>query len=537
MERADLNAAILRATGDLLRPDLRSCDPGPLHRLAARSRAAVLGDAHGLYRGAAAIRHGPFEIALSRDRDGGRSGDGGVLLLPSLVDTPVLLTLAIAGWISLCLYASLLDGTPRSYAFILAGYTTALIAFPSVEVPGDIFITAVARVEEITLGIVCMTVLTELVFPERVGPMLDLRTDAWFADLSAWSRNMLAGRRPSDKRVQLIARMAELETLRFHALHEDPALHATGDTFALLQRRMQMLLPILSGIRDRLRELPADGRSRSARSWRRRRPNWRVPRRRPMPCSRSIDAQIARERASDWAGTTRRSLLGLLREFVVLWEECRRLRAALAGNTVAVPERNMALEHHRDHRVAAVSALAAFIAIGLTTAIWIYTAWPQGYVAAEMAAVLCCLFARLDDPAPSISSFLLWSNVAAVIAAAYLFAILPLTNDFVPLVLVLAPTYLLLGLGMATQRFLGNVPRARDQQPRPARPRPRVHRRFRELRERLDGAGHRYLDRARRHRFAALARSGGGRAEAAADQPRRTRGDRLGPAPSRSHLA
>ncbi len=378
-----------------------------------------------------------------------------VLLLPLLVDTPVLLTLAIAGWISLCLYASLLDGTPRSYAFILAGYTTALIAFPSVEVPGDIFITAVARVEEITLGIVCMTVLTELVFPERVGPMLDLRTDAWFADLSAWSRNMLAGRRPSDKRVQLIARMAELETLRFHALHEDPALHATGDTFALLQRRMQMLLPVLSGIRDRLRELPAEWPE----------PFGKILGQTAVQLESSggssdgllalINGQIARERPSDWAGTTRRSLLGLLRELVVLWEECRRLRAALAGNTAAVPEGNMVLEHHRDHRVAAVSALGAFIAIVLTTAIWIYTAWPQGYVAAEMAAVLCCLFARLDDPAPSISSFLLWSNVAAVIAAAYLFVILPLTDDFVPLVLALAPTYLLLGLGMATQRFLG----------------------------------------------------------------------------------
>ena len=35
-----------------------------------------------------------------------------------------------------------------------------------------------------------------------------------------------------------------------------------------------------------------------------------------------------------------------------------------------------------------------------------------------------------------------------------LFAILPLVSSFVPLVLVLAPTYLLLGIGMATQKYL-----------------------------------------------------------------------------------
>ncbi len=377
-----------------------------------------------------------------------------VVLLPALVDTPVLLTLAVAGWISLCLYASLLDGTPRSYAFILAGYTTALIAFPSVDAPGDIFLTALARVEEITLGIVCMTVVSELVFPERVGPMLHVRTDAWFADLGAWARSLLGERRPGQNSVQLISRLAELETLRFHAIYEDPALQATTDAFGALQRRMQMLLTALSGIQDRLRDLPQD--RPEARGILARVAAQFEPAAPPSAALLAlIDARVAAEPAADWRGTTRRSLLGLLRELVELWSDCRQLRAALAGNAVAVPDRHVKVEHHRDYRLAALSALAAFVAIALTTAVWIWTAWPQGYVAAEMAAVLCCLFARLDDPAPSISSFLLWSNVASVIAAVYLFAILPPIDDFVPLALVLAPTYLLLGLGMASQRFLG----------------------------------------------------------------------------------
>jgi uncharacterized membrane protein YccC len=226
---------------------------------------------------------------------------------------------------------------------------------------------------------------------------------------------------------------------------------------------MQMLLTTLSGIQDRLRGLSADRSEPIRKTLAGAAAQLEPTAPPPEPLLAAIDAQIAREHASDWDGTTRRSLLGLLREFVVLWNECRQLRSALAGNAVAVADRHVALEHNRDYRVAALSALAAFIAIGLTTAIWIYTAWPQGYVAAEMAAVLCCLFARLDDPAPSISSFLLWGNVAAVIAAIYLFAILPLTNDFVPLVLVLAPTYLLFGLGMAPSASSGC--RSRSQSP------------------------------------------------------------------------
>ena len=75
-----------------------------------------------------------------------------VALVPNLVDAPVLLSLALAGWVGLCLYIALLDHTPRSYVFMLAGYSAAIIGFPSVDAPGAIFDTALSRVEEITLA-------------------------------------------------------------------------------------------------------------------------------------------------------------------------------------------------------------------------------------------------------------------------------------------------------------------------------------------------------------------------------------------------
>ncbi|MBY0445251.1 MAG: FUSC family protein, partial [Burkholderiales bacterium] len=88
-----------------------------------------------------------------------------LLLVPNLVNSPELLLLALALWISLCIYISLLDRTPRSYTFLLAGYTCALIGFPSVSMPGAIFDVALARVEEITLGIVCATLIHSLILP------------------------------------------------------------------------------------------------------------------------------------------------------------------------------------------------------------------------------------------------------------------------------------------------------------------------------------------------------------------------------------
>ena len=59
-----------------------------------------------------------------------------VAMVPNLVNAPVLLSLAFTVWVGFCLYFALRDRTPRSYLFMLAGYTAAIIGFPSVAAPG-----------------------------------------------------------------------------------------------------------------------------------------------------------------------------------------------------------------------------------------------------------------------------------------------------------------------------------------------------------------------------------------------------------------
>src|SRR5262249_12084135 len=62
----------------------------------------------------------------------------------------------------------------RSYMFVLAGYTAALIGFPTVLAPGTVFDTAVSRVEEITIGVVCAAVVHSLIFPKLAHRRLRL---------------------------------------------------------------------------------------------------------------------------------------------------------------------------------------------------------------------------------------------------------------------------------------------------------------------------------------------------------------------------
>ena len=46
-----------------------------------------------------------------------------LVLVPNLVNSPQVLTAGLALWVGVCIYFAVLDRTPRSYVFLLAGYT------------------------------------------------------------------------------------------------------------------------------------------------------------------------------------------------------------------------------------------------------------------------------------------------------------------------------------------------------------------------------------------------------------------------------
>src|SRR5215471_18879642 len=97
------------------------------------SRISPLPAPHG-YRGleTAAFQQGDVDavlraMAVYRAIGTLIGGSAMVVIVPNLVDAPELTTLAIILGVALCVFVSLLDRTPRSYMFVLSGYTAALI--------------------------------------------------------------------------------------------------------------------------------------------------------------------------------------------------------------------------------------------------------------------------------------------------------------------------------------------------------------------------------------------------------------------------
>ncbi|WP_279360211.1 FUSC family protein [Methylobacterium indicum] len=396
-----------------------------------------------------------------------------VVLVPPLVGAPEMLTLALALWTAGCLYLSLLDRSPRAYLFMLAGYTAALIGFPAVTAPDTIFETAVSRAEEITLGILCAALVAGLVLPESVGPVLAARVGTWLGETGRWTADVLSGAIEAPairaRRLRLAAEAAEIDALATHLAYDASAQSRAVPLVQLLRGRMLMLLPVLSSLADRiaalrdlagldpaLRTLLADVAAWSEAGA-------------PAAEADALLARIATADESDlssarpgfWTALVRASLLDRLRELVAIGRDCRALQDGIARGERA-PRRPLAFAgefggrapRHRDHGMALRSALGVFLAILACVTAWIATAWPDGATAAMMGAVLCCLFATQDDPAPAILGFATWTAVAAAAIGVLLFGILPQVHDFATLVLVLAPPLVLCGLLMTIPRTM-----------------------------------------------------------------------------------
>jgi len=390
-----------------------------------------------------------------------------VALVPALVNAPVLLSLALALWVGACLTVSLLDRTPRSYVMMLAGYTAAIIGFPSVNQPGAIFDVAVWRVIEIGLGIVCATLTHSLVFPRPVGAVLKARLTTWLGEADHWALDVLKGQDAEaiarDRR-HLAAAASEIRMLAVHLPFDTSRLRETTGVVRALHERMLLLIPLLSGLADRMEALREvrDARVRAALNaviaW----IEQGAGRDEGLALIARLNALAAGRRRASWSNLLIESLLVRLSETVRALAEGHALMARLddpdAPLSPALDAQARAKGMrplHADLPLALLSGVAAVIAILLASATWILSGWGDGAAAPIMAAVFCCFFAAMDDPVPAIKSFGLFTLASLPLSALYMFAILPAIDGFPLLLAVLAPPLLFIGLYIPDPKRMG----------------------------------------------------------------------------------
>lgn len=399
-----------------------------------------------------------------------------VLVLPLLVDTPLLLSLFVSVWTGTLLYLSFLDRMPSNYVYLLSAYSLPMIALPMVQTPDQVFPFAVARSEEILLGILCAGLVSSLVLPGKVAPVLQARFRAWLADAGTWAAGLLrseAAGTPRDAATQVSSHRLAGDVLALDQFIS----HLRYDTDSAdlvrmareLRMRLGLLLPTLSSLSTAVRALRASpggvpqdlgARMDEIAEWVAAPPSPEAALRGMRLQEQLHELVRAGGAPTRWDELLRRHVLKRLQGLVQLWRDGQALEHMM-GQGRLDPAWLPAYERwtfspsvrHHDRGMQLFSAASASAVTFLACMLWIWSGWSDGAGMVIMCAVVSCFFAAQDEPAPAQLAFFVANTLCLVLGVVLLFLVLPSAHEFETLALALAPIFLVVGTLMARPAF------------------------------------------------------------------------------------
>lgn len=377
-----------------------------------------------------------------------------VLMIALFAQTPWLFLLVLALWMTLCTAASTLLRSAWGYAFVLAGYTVAIIGLPAVNAPLTVFDQAVARCSEIILGITCATVVSAVLWPQRVERQLAVQARrVWQAGVAS-ALHSLQGQ-PLDRKglLEVLGQMMAIDAQREHAWFEGPLGRSRASALRALSRDLLSALRLARGVGRQWRSLDDAQVRRLAQ------PLQQVV---DVMQEASHEALLAlsgalREQSAlaDWDQAER----GALERLAVL---CGRLAQARDSLEAVEQGRNSSslpapLSSHRDWQTALFYGMRSGLAFLLLATLWMGTARSHAASAMVLAGVACSLFASRDNAAQIGLMFLRGIFYCVPVALLVGHVLLPQVSGFALLCLVLAPPLFFGALGMAHPLLAGTA--------------------------------------------------------------------------------
>ncbi len=378
---------------------------------------------------------------------------------------PELYLTVLTLWTATCTALAVRFRHFRWYAFVLAGYTAALVGIPVVTHPDALFIAALTRAAEVTIGILSSAAVSALVFPVRASKALmhgQCQRRSAILDLCA---DVLAGRCEHAAFQQRFARLAGsiagFEAARTFATYEDPNLRMRSQRLARIDSEYAALCSRLHILGQQIERLDntgagafiADLRSslqQAAGLVERLRDN---PPETPDPQSTMALARLAasltrgaqeaapgsslRPSASSVEAHTLREALRRLLESVLDFHEAGAVGAGRAAQSQS--PRAPAPPTRTSSYVVVLTFLRNALTVGATGAFWLLTAWPSGGMAVIAAAIAAGLTSAAPRPEKLAMQIALGAAAAVVLGYVYLDFVYPAITGFPLLCVVLAP--------------------------------------------------------------------------------------------------
>ncbi|MDN6857699.1 FUSC family protein [Pseudomonas sp. CAN2814] len=391
-----------------------------------------------------------------------------VALIAIFAQQRELFLLVSALWIGLCTVGAARYRDFRSYACVLAGYTATLIGLPATLHPEAAFMSAIWRVLEISLGILCSMVVSATLFPQTSSTAM---RNALYQRFGAFAGfvldNLGGGERPKFEaaNVAFASQAVGLEALRSVTRFEDPhmrlrsgRLSRLNNEFMVLTTRYHALHQLLSRLRaqeaeavlralqpclDELAQVlaPWRGQSVTDRDAERLAAQLESHRTRMMQRIRAGRAQLLAEQDEPAA----------LMDYNTAGELLYRLADDLYN--YALTHASLAAHKHErenwKHGFSPKANLVASLVAGGRTALmvlvfgifWIETAWPSGSTFVLNAAAVAALVSAAPDPAKMAMQMAVGTFIAAILGFSETFFVFPHLDGFALLAFALAPVF------------------------------------------------------------------------------------------------
>ena len=388
-----------------------------------------------------------------------------LLMVGAFAQEPKWFILFFALWIGITTAAGVKYRNFQSYGFVLAGYTLCIVALPVIEQPMEIFNIATSRFSEVMIGILCATVVSEVLFPRKLSDSLLATERERFENVLASLRdeNSLFGAQDTkdtevvkfssgvvgvhaiavnsafesatDKRNRLYLEQLNLEFMHlsttFYSLKNiigDIELHASPEAVASLKELYTPFAKVLQNMSNldeesfhqmitQLKEL------------------------KELMHSRLVEYE---ESAFLSAGYL---IIRVMDEFFIYANSYIAFyKLKSSGKVTKELSRVVRFKTHTDNVLVALAALRGSGVLLVTMAFWILSGWKYGTLTITMSVVIGLLIGTLPRPLDAVMNFLKGAVSAAGMAALYDFYIVPeFTTDVYTLMLVIAPVFAFVG--------------------------------------------------------------------------------------------
>ncbi|MCH4092688.1 FUSC family protein [Acetobacter sp.] len=385
-----------------------------------------------------------------------------IALISAFPQYPWLFFPALAIWLGLCCALATLVHNFRSYALVLAGYTTAIIALGAVNDPENVFLVAMSRATYIILGIGCEALLAglfahNLADTARSNIRSKLRTA--LTSVSEALSSLLEGNQAAliKSRTLFGPLLSINDQIEFSEVEMGPHGHE-GDHARAALAAVSVLLSRGLGMTVRLQSLDRAQPVFERTALLTRTFLETVPPR----LDTDENVELVRHDLSLLRAECRQRIVDALTEEIAIGDRTAKdpripglldqrilhnaLDELLAELDIALKEFKAShtvipgdhfrfrLQSHRDWREAAYNGVRAAAATLASALLWEITAWPTGLGFVTFVTLVCGLFATRENPVLATSNFLKGSIWAAVVSFFLVFLIVPRMSEYETLI-------------------------------------------------------------------------------------------------------